>query len=115
MVDQARSAVLLYVHPLLGEGIAAYVRAQTGATVAAIPVTDKAAVAHALLSDPSVVVFEESPGLGRDELSRLAPGATLIDVSAASASGDQIPAQGTAPCVETIVSAIEHDATPHAC
>jgi DNA-binding NarL/FixJ family response regulator len=105
---------LLYVHPLLGEGIAAYLRQSVEADVVTASVDDRDAVAFILRSQPDVIVFEASPALDLARLSRLVPDATLIDVSPATASGDLIPPQGSAPCIETIVRAIAPDATAHA-
>jgi hypothetical protein len=106
--------VVLYVHPLLGEGVAAYLRQTTGADVLTASVDDRPAVAFTLRQEPDVVVFEDSPALGAAELALLAPAATVIDVSPATASGPRIPEQASAPCIETIVDAITHDQTAHA-
>jgi DNA-binding NarL/FixJ family response regulator len=106
--------VVLYVHPLLGEGVAAYLRQATGAEVLTAAVDNRAAVALAVRQAPDVVVFEDSPALGAAELARLAPSATVIDISSATASGARIPEQASAPRIETIVDAITHDTTAHA-
>ena len=112
--SSAQRVALLYVHPLLGEGIAAYLRETTDAEVVTASVDDGAAVAYALQLRPDVVVYEDSPALGSAELARLVPDASLIDVSPATASGPKIPEQASAPCIETIVQAITRDATAHA-
>lgn len=113
-LSHAPRVALLYVHPILGEGIAAYLREAVDADLDVVDARDAGAVARALRAEPGIVVFEASPGLGHDELERLAPRAVLIDMSPATASGPRIPEQAGAPCIETIVRAIEHDATPHA-
>jgi hypothetical protein len=104
--DQTDPVVLLYVHALLGEGIAAYVTGETGVAVRAVPAVDAAAVAAALADHPRVVIFERSVGVDPDDLSRQAPGAVLIDVSAAVTTGPPVPEQGEPPAVEAIVHAV---------
>jgi len=112
--DGTHRVALLYVHPILGEGIAAYLRESTDAEVTTACVDDGAAVAFALRLEPDVVVYESSPALSGADLARLVPLAELIDVSPATASGPKIPEQAGAPCIETIVQAITRDATAHA-
>ena len=110
----APRVVVLYVHPLLGEGVATHLRQTTGAEILTAAVDDHAAGVFALRQQPDVVVFEDSPALRSAEIAFLAPAATLIDVSPATASGPRIPEQSSAPCIETIVDAITRDAAAHA-
>ena len=108
--DPTDPVVLLYVHALLGEGIAAYVTGETGVAVRAVPPGvaggDGGAVADALAAHPRVVIFERSAGVDPADLSRRAPGAVLIDVSAAVTTGPPVPEQGEPPAVEAIVHAV---------
>jgi hypothetical protein len=104
--DQSTAVVLLYVHPLLGEGIAAYVTSETGVPVSAVSALDHEAVSAALAAHPRVVIFERAAGVDLADLTCQAPGAVLIDVSAAVMSGTPIPEQGQPPAVETIVHAV---------
>ena len=105
-VDQSHPVVLLYVHALLGEGIASYVTAETGVPVHAVSALDHDAVVSALADHPRVVIFERTAGVELADLTCQAPGAVLIDVSAAVTTGTPIPEQGQAPAVETIVHAV---------
>lgn len=105
--DQTSPVVLLYVHPILGEGIAAYVTAETGVPVNAVSALDPAAVRTALAARPRVVIFERAAGVDLADLTCQAPGALLIDVSAAVTTGTPVPEQASAPAVETIVHAVE--------
>ena len=73
--------MILYEHALLGEGIAKYLHAQIGAEVRVESTRDPEAVRSALALDPSVVVFESSGPFQKFDLTALAPGAVLIDVS----------------------------------
>ena len=73
--------VILYEHALLGEGIATYLRAQTGVEATIASGHDLEAVTSALAFDPTVVIFELSDTLRQVDLTTLAPHAVLIDVS----------------------------------
>lgn len=88
MVSEARrSVVILYKNPLLGEGIARYVLAQTGVEATIAPVHACEAVTAALATDPAVVIFELHEPLPQGDLATLAPHAVLIDVSAVVSRG----------------------------
>ena len=73
--------VILYEHPLLGEGIAKFLRARAGVEATVASAFDATAVTSALSLDPAVVIFELSDPLQQVGLSALAPNAVLIDVS----------------------------------
>lgn len=73
--------VLLYVHPLLGEGIAAHVQSETGVEVRAESALDLDGVIAALGGDPRVIIYERSTVIEKLDLPRLAPHAVLIDVT----------------------------------
>ena len=103
---QPHDVVLLYVHALLGEGIAAFVTNETGVDVSAVSALDPDAVASALASHPRVVIFEQSSSVDAARITCQAPGAVVFDMSAASTTGPRIPEQGEAPAVEAIVSAV---------
>ena len=94
MASQAqRPVVILYEHALLGEGIAKYLRAQTGVEATVAPSHHPEAVRLALALDPAVVIFETSHPFQQYDLSTLAPHAVLIDVSAVITRGSVL-----APC-----------------
>lgn len=103
---QEHLVVLLYVHALLGEGIAAYVTNETGVRVSAVSALDPDAVASALASHPRVVIFEQSPAVDADRITCQAPGAVVFDMSAAATTDSRIPEQSEAPAVEAIVDAV---------
>jgi hypothetical protein len=111
--DLTSPVVLLYVHALLGEGIAAYVTSETGVPVRAVSALDRDAVSSALAGHPRVVIFERTAGVELADLTCQAPGAVLIDVSAAVTAGQPIPEQGQAPGVESIVHAVSGAAMAH--
>jgi hypothetical protein len=88
VADKARhQVVVLYEHSLLGEGIASIVLAETGTRAIVVPAADRRAVEAAVAGGPAVVIFERSPQLGESDVARLAPHATLIDVSSAMSTG----------------------------
>ena len=105
MADQPqRPVVILYEHALLGEGIARYLRAQTGveATVASARRPEDVTAALALC--PGVVVFESGHPFQQYDLTTLAPFAVLIDVSTVITRGSVV-----APCaagLEQILQAV---------
>jgi hypothetical protein len=92
-VDNAaqRPVVILYEHALLGEGIAKYLRAQSGVEATVASGRDAEAVTSALALGAGVVIFELSDALREVDLSTLAPDAVLIDVSTVVARGSAIP------------------------
>lgn len=73
--------VILYEHPLLGEGIATYLRAKIGVEATLGSALDPDAVKSALVLGPRVVIFESSIPYHHRDLRKLAPGAVLIDLS----------------------------------
>ena len=88
MASQAqRPVVILYEHALLGEGIAKYLRAQTGVESTVAPSHHPEAVRLALALGPAVVIFESSRPFQQYDLTTLAPHAVLIDLSAVITRG----------------------------
>ena len=88
MVSKAHHpVVILYEYPLLGEGIAKYLRAQPGVEATIASWDDLEAVTTALALGPAVVIFELSDRLRQLDLAALAPHADLIDVSTVVARG----------------------------
>jgi len=100
--------VLLYVHALLGHGLAQHVREATGLDVVAVAADDTDAVRTALERRPRVVIFERCPGVDESSLRCLVTDAMLIDVSDAVApAGSLIPTQGRPPQPEVIVALVD--------
>jgi hypothetical protein len=79
--------VILYEHPLLGEGIAKYLRVRAGVEATVASAYDSKAVTSALALDPAVVIFELTDPLQQIGLASLAPNAVLVDVSAVVTRG----------------------------
>jgi len=98
------TVVILYEHALLGEGIATYLRAQTGVQARLESANDAAAVRSALALGPEVVIFESNDPFKQFDLSTLVPRAVLIDVSTVITRGSVL-----APCIaglEQILQAV---------
>jgi len=96
--------VILYEHALLGEGLAKYLRTQTGVEATVACGHDLQAVSSALALNPAVVIFELSDALRQVDLRALAPQAVLIDVSTVVAPGPGLSA--AAAVLEKILAAI---------
>ncbi|HSN11138.1 MAG TPA: hypothetical protein VLS51_03380 [Propionibacteriaceae bacterium] len=111
--DPTRHVVLLYVHPLLGEGIAAYVTHETGVPVLTVSALDPAAVSSALAGGPSVVIFERAAGVDVDRVVHAAPGALLIDVSDAVSAGPRRRGPDEPPMAASIARAVADACVPH--
>ena len=102
--------VILYEHALLGEGIAKYLRAQTGVEATVVSGQDLQAVTSALAFGPTVVIFEQSDTLRQVDLVALAPQAVLIDVSTVVTRGPVVVP--TADGLETILHAVTYSSGP---
>lgn len=74
------SVVILYTHPLLGEGIAKLLGGEPGLQITHIPTGEVEAAEAALAGVPDVVIFERNEPLQAIDLLRYAPDALLIDV-----------------------------------
>jgi DNA-binding NarL/FixJ family response regulator len=102
--EAQHTVVILYEHALLGEGIAKYLRAQTGVQARLESAQNPGAVKSALALGPEVVIFESNDPFQQFDLSTLVPHAVLIDVSTVITRGSV-----QAPCVaglEQILQAV---------
>ena len=102
--------VILYEHALLGEGIAKYLRAQTGVEATVVSGQDLQAVTSALACGPTVVIFEQSDTLRQVDLVALAPQAVLIDVSTVVTRGPVVVP--TADGLDRILQAVTCSSGP---
>jgi DNA-binding NarL/FixJ family response regulator len=106
--DVQHKVVILYEHPLLGEGIAKYLRAQIGIEATLGAARDPEAVKSALAQNPGVVIFESNDPFQPFDLSALVPNAVLIDVSTVVTRGSDL-SPGVAG-LEHLVQAIRESA-----
>jgi hypothetical protein len=76
------TVMILYTHPLLGEGIARLLASEPGIDLEVIPVksADAELVQRTLALAPDVVIYERGNPDRAMEILRSAPGALLIDV-----------------------------------
>jgi hypothetical protein len=103
------TVVILYEHALLGEGIAKYLRAQTGVLARLESANDATAVRSALACGPEVVIFESNDPFRQFDLGTLVPRAVLIDVSTVITRGSVVT-----PCVaglEQILQAVRESSS----
>ena len=80
MPGDSRRVVILYAHPLLGEGLARMLGEAPRLEVTAVHVEDLESAAAALRDAPAVVVVERAASIHAIDLLALAPSALLIDV-----------------------------------
>lgn len=80
MRDGRQQVVILYSHPLLGEGLGRLLAADPALAVELIQVGDLDQARQALVDSPDVVILERTPPVQAIDLMRLAPSALLIDV-----------------------------------
>lgn len=74
------SVLVIYVHGLLGEGIAAHLR-DHGFHAVVVDCRDLPAVAGALAQRPSVVIAETTTSECHDVIKSISPGSRVVDVS----------------------------------
>ncbi len=104
MDEAPHPIVILYEHPLLGEGIATYLRVHAGVEAVIVRADDPDAVRAALAVDPGVVIFERSGPEEQLDVAALSPNAVLIDVSTVFRRG--VDAVHAATGFEQIVTAV---------
>ena len=78
--DRRVTVVILYRHPLFGEGIAHLLSTESDLEVTSVASEDEAAVARSLAAVPDVVIFERGVPDTAVEVLRAAPDALVIDV-----------------------------------
>ena len=79
--DRRVSVVILYTHPLFGEGIARLLSADPGMDVTAVAAADHEQAECSLALVPDVVIFERGDPDTAADILRHAPAALVIDVS----------------------------------
>jgi len=79
--DRRVSVVVLYTHPLFGEGIARLLAAEPGMDVTPVDASNVERAERSLALAPDVVIFERGEPDTATDLLRFAPSALIIDVS----------------------------------
>ena len=80
MPSEVKRVVILYAHPLLGEGIGRILTAQPDLRVELVSLDDECGADTALSTGPDVVILERTTPLRALDYLRSAPGALFIDV-----------------------------------
>jgi DNA-binding NarL/FixJ family response regulator len=78
--DRPIAVLILYAHPLLGEGIAGLLASEPGLEVVAVQSDEPGMVERGLAADPDVVIFERGDPDRAVEILELLPDALVIDV-----------------------------------
>lgn len=78
--DRPISVLILYDHPLLGEGLAGLLASEPGMTVVAVGRDDTDAVERELAAGPQVIIFERGDPDRAVAILELVPDALVIDV-----------------------------------
>ncbi len=74
------SVLILYAHPLLGEGLAGLLSSEPGLEVVAVQGDDIGAVERGLATGPDVIIFERGDPDRAVKILELVPDALIIDV-----------------------------------
>jgi DNA-binding NarL/FixJ family response regulator len=72
--------LVLYSHPLMGEGLGRMLAAEPGIVVQAVDISQQAAVDAALASEPAVIVVEEGGAIDAADIVRRSGAALVLDV-----------------------------------
>jgi DNA-binding NarL/FixJ family response regulator len=87
--------VILYTHPLLGEGLASLLAFEQGIAVTCAPAHDLESVIQALKVRPDAVIFEWNDVVCQVDLPTAVPGAVLIDATMDAARGSMVLDDGS--------------------
>jgi hypothetical protein len=80
LAHEIQRVVILYAHPLLGEGIGRILRTEPGLEVELVSLDDTVEAARVLAAGPDVVILERTAQRQALDLLPTAPGALFIDV-----------------------------------
>jgi DNA-binding NarL/FixJ family response regulator len=83
--DQVR-VLVLYSHPLMGEGLERMLAAEPGVVVDAVDIADTEAVNRAIASEPEVIVVEEGGAVDAADVVRRSHAALVMDVDITTTS-----------------------------
>lgn len=86
MPDPVR-VLVLYSHPLMGQGLERMLAAESGVSVQAVDIAEPDAVAEALASEPAVVILEEGGAVDAADVVRRSHCCLVLDVDITTTSG----------------------------
>jgi chemotaxis response regulator CheB len=79
--------LVLYSHPLMGEGLERMLSSEQGITVDAVDVGETAAVDEALAREPGVIVVEEGGSMDAADIMRRSNCPIVLDVDITTSQG----------------------------
>jgi hypothetical protein len=106
MAEQRQRVVILYSHPLLGEGLGRLLTADPALQVELVRVDDLEGAEQALAGGPDVVVLERTAPIQALDLLRFAPSALFIDVGLDAGPSWTIRRDELSPQPEELLRAI---------
>jgi hypothetical protein len=112
--DEPQRVVILYAHPLLGEGLARLLGINADLQIELVHVDDLDAAKAALIEAPDVVILERSAPIQALDLLRFAPSALFIDVGLDAGPSWAIRRDELSPLPEEILRAIHERPHPAA-
>ena len=98
--------VVLYSHPLLGEGLGRMLAAEPGLVVTTVSQGTIEALDEALQSNPDVVVFEEGGPIGVLDVLRRSGASVVIDVDITSSTAWTLRRQALRSAPAEVLGAI---------
>ena len=105
--DRSISVLVLYTHPLLGEGLTDLLAAECGLDVTAVQMDEEPdAAAGALAASPQVVIFERGEPDRAAEILETVPDALVIDVAIGAGPTFAYRREEISALPEAIVAAI---------
>jgi hypothetical protein len=110
--DDRPRVIVLYSHPLLGEGLARLIGEEQGIDVLAVDVADVAAVEAAIAGSPEVIVVEEGGRLDGIDVLREAGAPVVVDVDIRSADAWALHRDPLASRPEAVLGAIRDALRP---
>lgn len=109
MTARPDRVVVLYSHPLLGEGLGRMLAAEPGLIVTTVSQGTIEALDEALACNPDVVVFEEGGPIGVLDVLRRSGASVVIDVDITSSTAWTLRRQALRSAPAEVLGAI-HDA-----
>jgi hypothetical protein len=98
--------LVLYHHPLLGEGLGALMASVPELAVERVTMSDPDAMARALAYDADVVILEEGGPVGLVDLLRESRARAIVDVSINTSQAWTIRREAIAPDPESLIDRI---------
>lgn len=98
--------LVLYEHPLLGEGLGALMASVPGLVVERVAMCDPGATRRALASDADVVILEEGGPVGLAELLQASRARAIVDVSISTSRAWSIRREEIEPDPDNLIDRI---------